>query len=467
MCLLSIDLTLDWIELHSLSKGDAKLITYQYHIWYRHIMDGCLQWWSIKLDVNLSQLPVYACDSENPVKTKRRHFVEVGVLFVASCVVLTVFSGSAFITDLGIRASPMAIHFTEKTPPLRGYDSTRELIQDGNLPTAKERVKKVTEMVDHQFDMPVGENQFEGQTDVVKIDRDNVRRSSNNRGTWPNLQKHIENTTENTHVSYFGKVVPFDNYSIIYNAVPKCASRTLHVAITGLRKHNGKGRIYTNVKPTAGCSSDNTANRSCLAHMYGNMRSLSFIRLHVPFIEMPSNFVMINMVRDPMDRWISKYYFQIYGDSTSEMNKTGWRETFDECLANKRTYCDPKYEPGAMKFFCGLDVGCRNLSRWTLDRAKHNLNRYLVVGYREDVESMLRVIELLLPKTTVGIYDQYVKNLNSTRKFQTKKKPAISEETRTTLRRKLALHYEFYNFVRLKFDKLKKDLGLLDQQISR
>lgn len=93
---------------------------------------------------------------------------------------------------------------------MRGYDSTRELIQDGNLPTAKERVKKVTEMVDHQIDMPVGENQFEGQTDVVKIDRDNVRRSSNNRGTWPNLQKHIENTTENTHVSYFGKVVPFD-----------------------------------------------------------------------------------------------------------------------------------------------------------------------------------------------------------------------------------------------------------------
>ncbi|PIK52661.1 hypothetical protein BSL78_10428, partial [Apostichopus japonicus] len=52
------------------------------------------------------------------------------------------------------------------------------------------------------------------------------------------------------------------------------------------------------------------------------------------------------------------------------------------------------------------------LSRWTLDRAKHNLNRYLVVGYREDVDSMLRVIELLLPNTTVGIYDQYVKNLN-------------------------------------------------------
>lgn len=46
------------------------------------------------------------------------------------------------------------------------------------------------------------------------------------------------------------------------------------------------------------------------------------------------------------------------------------------------------------------------------------------------------------------------------RKFKTKQKQQLSEKTTNILKQKLALQYEFYNYIRAKFDHLKERLGV-------
>ena len=106
--------------------------------------------------------------------------------------------------------------------------------------------------------------------------------------------------------------------------------------------------------------------------------------------------VYINMLRAPLERLISHYYFLRYGDDVL-VNKVRAKEgdttTFDECVRQQGADCEPRKLWLQIPFFCGTAAGCWEPgSQWALDMAKHNLvTKYLVVGVTEDLVGLLEV----------------------------------------------------------------------------
>lgn len=96
---------------------------------------------------------------------------------------------------------------------------------------------------------------------------------------------------------------------------------------------------------------------------------------------MPFKPIYINLVRKPLDRLVSYYYFLRYGDnfrpnlvrkkagdkmvrlvlSSDDKNNliiNSSLQTFDECVEKKQPDCDPKNMWLQIPFFCGHAAEC-------------------------------------------------------------------------------------------------------------
>ena len=135
---------------------------------------------------------------------------------------------------------------------------------------------------------------------------------------------------------------------------------------------------------------------------HGHMAFLDFSRFGVA--KKP---LYINIIRNPLDRLVSYYYFVRYGDDfrpNLRRRKAGNKETFDECVDNKGYDCDPEHLWLQIPFFCGQDAECwQPGNNWALERAKYNLlNNYLVVGLTEQLGDFIAVMEATLPRIFRG-----------------------------------------------------------------
>lgn len=131
--------------------------------------------------------------------------------------------------------------------------------------------------------------------------------------------------------------------------------------------------------------------------------------------------VYINLVRDPIERVISAYYFirnpKTYASTLLARPKSvrkdkDWFDLdFNDCVRKNYTECSykantiptensyPHYERLA-SMFCGHDLACQPFnSKVVVQRAKHNVeNFYAVVGSWEDTNVTLSVLEAYIPK---------------------------------------------------------------------
>ena len=173
--------------------------------------------------------------------------------------------------------------------------------------------------------------------------------------------------------------------------------------------------------------------------------------------------VNINLIRDPVDRFASFYYFSRYGNARSgekqsppgHMAMEVWNESLDDCVKKHRQECThPLWH--TVPYLCGNNPICNEKSSDAIQETKRNIERnYFTIGIIEEFKPFLKLLGKALPQYFDGAIDIYTGNKIRNDTYTVKKKP-IADETRKFLSEMthLSLEYEVYNFVRKIFYKI-------------
>jgi len=256
-----------------------------------------------------------------------------------------------------------------------------------------------------------------------------------------------------------------DNAVLIYNRVPKTGSTSLmniayelfsvnRIRIVQVRLTGHKHSLSSLDLITLSKNITEWNDRPLLLH--GHFSYFNPRKLGIQFYP-----IYINIIRRPLDRLVSYYYFLRYGDDVLDKvrSKSGDTTSFDECVKYSQPDCDHKKLWMQVPFFCGSSIHCWDPgSHWALEQAKSNLiNNYLVVGVTEDLESFVEVLQFLLPNFFTGAVD-YLKESGKAHIKKTKHKDPISDDTRKKMQNSTIyrIEMEFYNFALKHFKNMKK-----------
>ena len=223
--------------------------------------------------------------------------------------------------------------------------------------------------------------------------------------------------------------------------------------------------------------------------------------------------IYISVVRHPIDRVVSWYYYQRWKDRPDDKTpaelcdkNSDWRNlcdsyqlsrqqdytqseewfnmTFDECAEKKLAECT--FSPGSgylleknfkfdarsqMMFFCGNTPQCALFnSKKVLNRAKETVETaYSVVGILEELDSTFLALQKYLPKffrNAKELYDENLHNLTLTHTNKNPYKKALKAETRALLEARFQVEIEFYEFCRQRLHKQLQAAAVLHQDKS-
>ena len=188
---------------------------------------------------------------------------------------------------------------------------------------------------------------------------------------------------------------------IIYNRVPKCGSSTMQVVMRRIARKIcafalKTSEIYDNERP-------NAKELQRLVERLKSARAPWLYDRHLHFIEFDrynlSNVLYINVVRRPVDRFFSEYYFHRF-EHRKDMSKTRRHRTFEDCVKKRYSECSKlsAFQKGSVPYFCGQSEFCMEPSQAAVDRAKANINKYYgVVGLTEDIMHTFALLEQTSP----------------------------------------------------------------------
>ncbi|XP_059219912.1 heparan sulfate 2-O-sulfotransferase pipe-like isoform X3 [Stomoxys calcitrans] len=178
--------------------------------------------------------------------------------------------------------------------------------------------------------------------------------------------------------------------------------------------------------------------------------------------------IYINMVRDPVERIISWYYY-VRGSykNAIEFNRnpdkpvqpeSWYKKNFNDCVRNGDPEC--QYVPFTVKdfvgnfkrqslFYCGHHDDCIPFnSPAAVQMAKEHVERdYAVVGSWEDTNITLNVFEKYIPrffngaKTLFEIHNDKITNRN-----KNKRKPKVDQDVKDLIKKNFTHEYDFYYF---------------------
>ncbi|CAL8252280.1 unnamed protein product [Merluccius merluccius] len=253
---------------------------------------------------------------------------------------------------------------------------------------------------------------------------------------------------------------------VIYNRVPKtastsftniaydlCGKNRFHVLHINTSKNNPVLSLQDQARPLVRFVHNVTSWQEMKPAFYhGHVAYLDFSKYGVE-----GKPTYVNVVRDPIERLVSYYYFLRFGDDYRpglRRRKQGDKKTFDECVAAGGPDCAPEKLWLQIPFFCGHHSECWNVgSRWALEEAKANLVReYLLVGLTEELEDFVMILEAVLPRFFKGASQLYRTGKKSHLRKTTEKKPP-AEETITKLHQSdiWKMENEFYEFAQEQF----------------
>lgn len=256
---------------------------------------------------------------------------------------------------------------------------------------------------------------------------------------------------------------------VIFNVLPKSGSRTLKSIVQRLKEKNNVDvkhmmEDYNQTKDDKIAIIQQTLrNSNDTAFIYTHMRYKPFASEKRP--------LYISIVRDPIERLASLYYFVRYGDKHLDMSPAAIEfrakmaaqnlsdESFDDCVLDGGKMCRTKGT--FVRHFCGY-INCDGKSSQArVQKAIANIETYHVIGIMEDYLSVLKVLEKKIPEIfrgAVALYEHEREEIVGD--IQTKNKSKVSSKVRNILKRELRQDYELYYLLKRKFRALKKELSI-------
>ncbi|XP_076454869.1 heparan sulfate 2-O-sulfotransferase 1-like isoform X2 [Babylonia areolata] len=265
------------------------------------------------------------------------------------------------------------------------------------------------------------------------------------------------------HLSFAGPEqdspdVQQDDAIIVYNRVPKTGSTSFAGIVYDLCKKNRFHVVHINMTRNVKTLALSDQMRFITNITTWNEKKPAFYHGHLAYIDfykfgVQKTPIYINMIREPIERMVSYYYFLRYGDDFRpyiKRRKAGNHETFDECVAQDREHCDPENLWLQIPFFCGHVAECWTPgSQWALEQAKQNvLTNYLLVGVTEELGDFIAVLEATLPRFFRGA-TQLFNNGRKSHLRKTLKKYPPEQATIDKLHQSNVwkMENEFYQFV--------------------
>ncbi|XP_077992586.1 uronyl 2-sulfotransferase-like [Glandiceps talaboti] len=256
---------------------------------------------------------------------------------------------------------------------------------------------------------------------------------------------------------------------VIYNRVDKSGSRSLLYTFRRLRDVNGfiHNQSTEWLKPnlTLQEQRDFVTEILSLTSPFIYDRHVHYMDFEMFGVSAPS---WINMIREPLPRLVSRYYFKRYGDEFRSGPRMGFNGTeedvnrsFDDCVLSDHPECSVEGGFLIIPYFCGHEPACQKPSRWALERAQMNvLEKFAFVGVLEDFNSTLIILERMFPQFFSGMFRTYKHVKHKFIKYRSSTKIETSSIALTIMKSRLSLEYEFYNFVKERLELIKQQLGI-------
>ncbi|MBZ3877385.1 Uronyl 2-sulfotransferase, partial [Sciurus carolinensis] len=212
-------------------------------------------------------------------------------------------------------------------------------------------------------------------------------------------------------------VLPFPS-QVVYNRVGKCGSRTVVLLLRILSEKHGfnlvTSDIHNKTRLTKNEQMELIKNISTAEQPYLFTRHVHFLNFSRFGGDQP---VYINIIRDPVSRFLSNYFFRRFGDWRGEQNHMirtpSMRQEeryldINECILENYPECSNPRLFYIIPYFCGQHPRCREPGEWALERAKLNVNEnFLLVGILEELEDVLLLLERFLPHYFKGVLSIY------------------------------------------------------------
>jgi len=243
---------------------------------------------------------------------------------------------------------------------------------------------------------------------------------------------------------------------LVYNRVPKCGSSTIVQIMKTLGK-NKKFAVKSSRNYREHFLSD-SKQRELLSFLKKEKKPFFYDR-HFYFFNMTSlgeKVNLINMVRNPMERIVSNFYFvrnpsRWRGRETAP--KQSWfTKSFSDCVKNNDTEClvakGERSQEFQMRYFCECERPGMTEREMMLEAMETLEKEYSVVGVMERFNDSLLVMEKYLP----GWFSGSLSALSRVSPSLTNRNPHptfshLSPKTQETLISRLGYDIEFYHFV--------------------
>lgn len=263
-----------------------------------------------------------------------------------------------------------------------------------------------------------------------------------------------------------------DKSVVMFNVMPKSGSRTLYELVA---KMNQTKNIT--IRNTMDGFNQTHAEKLQDIRRLIYSHDLGFLYTHMKFelfVKGNKKPKYISIVRDPIDRLASLYYFVRYGDDVADQSEAGqhFRERMEQMNHSSESFNEYVTSRGlsrhsstaTVRHFCGHDKICGKNNKNAYKNAVENINKqYILVGIMEDYVSTLKALEILIPDLFAGVTQIYLDQRKGILgKMRTKNKTTISPFVRRKLKEEMKMDYKLYDYLKLKFNRLKAKLNISD-----